>query len=170
MKIEIDLTFDRKYFEEIYYKDFRTSYFKSPSTKVPFRNLLLGTITLIVFYCYARYEDTYSLFIVGIIIFATLLWSYLAALNTIIKWKKSIIAYLDREEKYEKNKIILSDDYFTLIQDSNEVIEHWSNFKHAEITETHMRLEAKETFLIPKSCMADAEYELLKHTISDKMK
>ncbi len=88
MRIEIDLTFNRKYFEAIYFKNFQGDYFRSETIKAPFRNLLLGAITLLVFYFYGDYKDDYTLFIIWVFVFCAILWGYISALNTIIKWKK----------------------------------------------------------------------------------
>ena len=103
-------------------------------------------------------------------LFLWLSYGYAGEVNNIRKWKKSIFSYLDREEKYSRNKIILSEEYFTLVQDNKESIEHWSNFKTVNIYETYVSMAGSTTYLIPKKCMADAEYDVLKEWISTKLK
>lgn len=81
----MELHFNRQDFEAIYYKDFNGDYFRSPSIKAPFRNMLLGLVTLLVFLVYSYVQDNYNLFVMWFFVFGAMLWSYIAALNNILK-------------------------------------------------------------------------------------
>jgi len=131
---------------------------------------LLGIVTLIVFLIYGIIKSEYTMFIIWSIIFVVILGNYIHTFKKLVEWKKSIQVYLDREEKYSKNKLILSDEYFSLIQDEKETIEHWSNFKKVQIEENYISLDGKENYLIPKKSMSAENYKLLKDFISEKLK
>jgi len=86
------------------------------------------------------------------------------------KWRGGVKKYLDREEKYTKHKIILSDESLSVVQDNTETIEKWTNFDSAKISNTHILLEGKTNILIPSKCMSEKRYEEVNNIISKKIK
>ena len=92
----------------------------------------------------------------------------------LLDWRKSIKDYLDKVEKYKYHKIVLSESAFTLITDTDETIERWSEFKKVEINELSITLWGNESYLIPsylipKKSMDPKDYEFFEKEISEKM-
>ncbi|QCX01341.1 YcxB family protein [Aggregatimonas sangjinii] len=86
------------------------------------------------------------------------------------KWRRQIKEYLDSQEKYESHKIVVTDEYFSIIQDNEETIEKWSNFKRVKIFDSHIWLLGTENFIIPAKSMSPLEFNNLKRLVSTKFK
>jgi hypothetical protein len=58
-----------------------------------------------------------------------------------------------KNEKFKTHKLILTESYFSLIQDENEDIHKWSAFTHIEIKENYLTLkEQVSTFFLKNQC------------------
>lgn len=95
---------------------------------------------------------------------------YFQSILSIKKWEKSIDIYLDSIEKYSLNKIILSENAFSLIQDNEETIEKWSNFNSVTLSDESIILTSNQNYLIPSKSMSKEDLVLAKSIISNKVK
>ena len=69
------------------------------------------------------------------------------------------------------SKIILTDTYFSLVQDNKEVIEKWINFKTIKIEDTHIVLVSdQENYVFPNKSMEASDYNSFKDFITLKIK
>ena len=149
MKIEIQLKFSRQNFEEIYFKDNQGDYWRSGTTKSAFITLILMGAILIFILVYALIADNYRALIFFGILFIVAAFNYVSAFRVLYKWKSKIFDFLDREEKYQNCKILLTDKSFTLIQDGIETIESWANFSSVKISDEYISMEGNEHFIFP---------------------
>lgn len=170
MIVEIELNFSRQNFEEIYFKDYQGDYFRSKTTKISFRTLVVSTLLLIAIIIYSLIKDTYTFLVICCIAFAIVGFNYIKTFLILKKWKTQIYEFLDSEERYNHHKLILSDSYFSIIQDDKETIEKWSNFSSVKVLDNYISLEGKENFLIPSKSMTTENYSILKKIVSEKLK
>ena len=166
---EIILNFKRKDFEEIFFRDGNEKIFFSPMAKESTRLTLLFGITCLLLLMHSVSTDenwAWSVFALAVFIIQCVkLYPKIAHL---LKWRKEIKDYLDVTSKYQSNKIVLTEQTFSLIQDTNETIEHWSNFKTVQIKEDAIFLYGKIDYLLPKKSMEIGDYETLKEYIRKK--
>ena len=107
---------------------------------------------------------------IGVLICVFFLYFYLRAFIVLRKWKRQINKFLDREEKYKRNKLILTENFFTIIQDDTETMEKWSNFRHANISEHYISLKGEVSYFIPSKSMSAENYAEVRKIISEKIK
>lgn len=171
MNKEIILEFDKKDFEDIYFKDNKGNYFKDPVIKYKFYSLTVSILFLCFgIYYYIKNNELGFIFISGVIFIFTLI-NYTQQLFEILKWKKEVSQYLKKQEKYKNNKLHLTINYFSIIQDETESIEKWENIKKVNIFEDYIFIEGgNETYMIPNKSMKSEEYIFLKEFISKKLK
>jgi len=167
----INLKYSRTDFEEIYFRNGGNKTFLNHSLKVQ-RNVFIlfaGAFVLMLVYTLTVKENLGFLFFVGIMLcFSFYNWYYKAL--PLLKWKKEVKIYLDGLDKIKENKLILTENAFSVIQDKKETIEKWTEFKRAEIEEKFISLTSKTTtYLIPKKAMTSEEYEFLRTIFSEKM-
>ncbi len=166
---EIDLKFNRKDFEEIFFNDDKGNYLKSPTTKVYFKYFIISLMAFIGASIYSLARNEYGFFVIGLIAFLVCLYFFLKAILDLRKWKREIKDYLDREEKFKSNKLILSDKFLSIKQDDNETVEEWSTINSAHISDNYIRLDGKVNVLIPSKTMSTDEYKELRKILSDKL-
>lgn len=68
--------------------------------------------------------------------------------NQLRKWRQEVKLYWDAQEKFTYHMLILSDNSFTLVQDDEQVIERWSNFRRVKIHQGYVELIGDENYLI----------------------
>lgn len=171
MRIEIPLQFNRKDFEEIYFRDNNGNYFKSDVTKKSFLVFILSIVffILISVYIYISEKDMLALIyplLLPIIAFLV----FMEKAYGIRVWKKAVKKYLDSIEPIQLHKIILTEKKFSLIQDEEETIESWSNFTTVEIKVDYIDLNGIENFFFPRKSMSEEDFLKLKEVISEKVK
>lgn len=66
--------------------------------------------------------------------------------------------------------IVTNEEYFSVIQDGEETIEHWSTIKRVKIFDSHIWLFGTENFLIPANSMKEDEYNNFRNLVSQKFK
>lgn len=171
MDKEIILHFERTHFEDIYFKDDQGDYIKDPRIKNKFWVLLIYSISFpltILFYGSSYSKEIYILFL---ILLAILGYDYYTQFVVLKKWKQKILIYLNDLESYTSHKIILSNQYFSIIQDTEEVIEKWSNFTKVEIKEDYMLLiSEKENYFFPNKSMSSSDYNIFRAFVCDNIK
>jgi|SRR6185437_1875852 hypothetical protein len=167
---EITLTFNRADFEELYFKDNNEKLFLSPNTK---ERSLLALIFGCLFFSSLVYslitDSNWGVCIVIFPLFAMITFNLYRNVAAIIKWKKSVNKYLNEVAAYKSHKIILSESAFSLVQDTTEYIERWSEFKKITIDEKSITLYASEKYVIPKKSMSLADYELFEKEVKEKV-
>jgi hypothetical protein len=114
-------------------------------------------------------DSSWGVCIVIFPFFAMIAFNLYRNVAVIIKWKKSVNKYLDKVAAYKSHKIILSEGAFSLVQDTTEYIERWSEFKKIVIDEKSITLFASEKYIIPKKSMSLADYELFEKEVKDKV-
>jgi hypothetical protein len=170
MRTEIELTFSRKDFEEIYFIDNQGNYILSRTTKTAFIILTISTLALISAILYAMIYNIYSFMFLACLFFIIALVNYITAFRILYKWKSQIFTFFNSAEKYKKNKLILSDNSFTLIQDDKETIERWTNFSSVKISNQYINMLGKENCIFPSKSMTIEDYQKLREIVSEKIK
>jgi hypothetical protein len=168
---EIELNFNRKDFEEVYFNGNQGSYVNSETTKKPFRNMLAFGL-IFFFFLFKLISDggiRIGTIILGII-FLYFLVNYLTKAIGIWKRKKTVEVYLNGVEKIKSHKLILNKNAFGIQQENEIVTEFWTDFKRPEINDMFIYLVSKsENYLIPKKSMTELEYEELKSIIRNRI-
>jgi hypothetical protein len=168
---EIELNFNRKDFEEVYFKGNQGSYLNSETTKKPFRNMLASGL-IFFFFLFKLISDggiQIGTIVLGII-FLYFLAEYFKKAFVIWKRNKKVEVYLNGVEKIKSHKLILNKNTFEIQQENEIVTELWTNFKKPEINDMFTYLVSKsENYLIPKKSMTELEYEELKSIIRNRI-
>lgn len=167
---EIELKYNRKDFEEIYFRNGDNRILLNPNLRKDFNIIIVIAAVLTGTSIY--YEATGKN--AGFVIFLFILISlasirFYAKATPFITWKSTINSYLNDLEKIKKSKLVLSSNTFSLIQDEKETIEKWSEFKKVEIEPTYLLITGSTTYLIPKKSMKDFEFELFRKIITEKI-
>ena len=168
--IEIALNFVRSDFEEIFFKDNQGDYIKDPTIKNRFIYFLLSLIGFLILLIQYLITQEIGALIIALIALLTFGYYYLERFLVLKKWRKEIVVFLDKAEQYSSHKLVLSDNYLSIIQDNIESIEHWENFKSVKVYEDFIFLEGKENVLLPLRSMSSKEYDVLKTVVSEKVK
>lgn len=158
----IPLTFNRKDFEEIYFKDNNGSFFFGSTIKRDLVALVVSLLFLIgsIVYSLKSNKSAGWILFLSILTFAFLL-RYIVKAVKISAWRKSISAFLDNVEKVNSHKIIITDSAFCLVQDGKESIHKWTTFTHAEINDDYLLLTGPVQYFIPKKSILKEDYDFL---------
>jgi c-di-AMP phosphodiesterase-like protein len=168
--LEIELTFRRRDFEEVYYVNGQGSYTKDKNIKGAFHALLICAGILMLSIIYSLLVNNYDLFSIVMVITVIFLIVYINRALAIRKWRKQIKNYLNDQERYECHRLFLSDNSISINQDDKETILKWNNFNSATIRDSHIWLLGKENLLLPAKSMKKEEYVFLKTLVSEKLK
>jgi len=168
---EIKLTFRKSDFKEVYYRNNNGHLFLSSTTKknVKYSCLALTGVIISILLC-NYYNEYWAIFIASLFIFGFQLIGLLVSISRLLKWKNSVNAFLDRTSKHQSHSIVISDNAFSVIQDNNEIIAKWSEFKTAEITDQFVGIVGAQNYLIPAKSMNADDYKFLRDTVSSKIK
>jgi c-di-AMP phosphodiesterase-like protein len=168
---EINLTFNRKDFEEIYFANRQANIFFSPTTKKHFLMLLIFSVAFIIMLLVSVYTNT---FIFGFVVL--LLITTLAAFNFVRRayylsnWRNRVKMHLDNISKHQRHKVILTDTAITVVMDDEELIEKWTAVDGATINNDYISLSTPHNHLFPRKAMSEKDYEVLKTFISNKVR
>jgi hypothetical protein len=168
--MEINLNFRRKDFEEIYSTNNAGSYIKDESIKTIFRNLMITVASVFCLLIYSYYKNSYGFFKASLIVLGVFCIAYFDQAIGIKRWRKSVKIYFEIQEKFKNNKLIVTDSYFSIIQDSTESLEKWSNLERAKISDKFIWLLGNENYLIPAKSMTKDDYEKFRRVVSEKFK
>lgn len=168
--IEINLTFRRADFEELYFRNGNENLFFSPTAKTQTYIFIFLGLLFFFFLGYFRITNE-SL---ENMLFICMLWILSAIIlggkiYVVLKWKKSIKQFLDVTSKYKINKLILSETSISIIQDDKEHIEKWSEFKKADINDESIILYSIVNYMFPRKSMTKEEYEFFKEIVRKKI-
>ena len=125
MTTEIDLKTDINDIRDIYFRGNKQKYFFGPETKRQSIYLVLAILIFPFFAVHALNSDNDWYFTLGCIFFSLLVYDFWKVASPIIKWKKSIIMFLDKAEKIKVLKLKYNDDFFMHIQDNQELKHEW---------------------------------------------
>lgn len=168
----IELKYSRTDFEEIYFRNGGDKTFLNHHLKKQRNTFILfaSAFVLTLVYVISINENFGFLIFVGVFLcFSFYDWYIKAAPG--IKWKREIKIYLDGLDKIQENRLILTENAFSLIQDKKETIEKWTEFKRAEMEENFISLISNTTtYLIPKKSMTGEEFQFLRTLFSEKIK
>lgn len=159
----ISLKFNKKDFEEIYFRNNWVSLFFSSETKGKTITVIISALIL----CFVYFDDWVGVgnlgisIILSVILFFTSLHLLLNILN-IVKYKKGIISYLKSMDMYRIFELQLTDDFLYIRLDNDESFTSWNEFKNIQINEQYIALEGKTNFLFPRKSMNEADYDYLK--------
>jgi len=162
----ISLKFDKKDFEEIYFRDNRASLFFSPTTKGKTITIIFSALIL----CFVYFDDWVGVgnvgicFILSFILFFTSLNLILNILN-IVKYKKETTDYLKSMIVYKVFELQLGDDFLYVKLDEDESFTSWDVFKNIQINNQFVALEGKTNFLFPRKSMNLDDYNYLKDSV-----
>lgn len=164
---EIILKYNRKDFEEIYFRNISLRY---DLKEVLYRLIGILIILIGVFIYYFLTGNAFPFLVfLTMALFSQSIILYREVLLTIML-KRQINKYLDDLDKIKENKIIITPTSFSLIQDKTETIEKWTEFKNAEINDTYILLLTNVNYMIPKNSMTSDEFDFFKKVISEKIK
>ncbi|WP_196888741.1 hypothetical protein [Aureivirga sp. CE67] len=168
--IEIQLNYNRKDFENIYFKNNQGNYFKSMTTKTLFHSALFFFILLVLSVFFSFYKNSFEIAMISSLLFFVVLLFYFSACFKLFKWKKLIHDFLDQIETYKEFRIELGSNSFIFIQGENEFMENWTNFKIIKILDDYFELEGSQIYVIPKKSMSNQDCEVMKNILKEKMK
>jgi len=168
----IEIKYNRTDFEEIYYSNGGDKTFLNPQLRKE-RNtffVVCAIFVLTLIYNLFIHEKYSFLTLMGALLCFTFYDWYKKALLW-INYKKEIKLYLDNLDKIRENKIILSKNAFSLVQDKKETVEKWTEFKKVEIEENFISLTSNTTtYLIPQKSMTPDEFQFLGTMLAERIK
>ncbi len=175
--IIIKLKYDRKVFEEAFgkYKEF--DFILWPKLRIT--NLIaIASIIFFLIVILNRFPDTFSQISKGRFLFFLLIASIFLSMifydrfqkyKRITQYREEVKNHLDQLDKISENKLILSEETFSLLQDENELNEKWMDFKNIVIEEDFIALNsALNSFLIPSQSISSEDLALLKSVLLQK--
>ena len=113
----ITLYFVRKDFEEIYFRNKQHSIFLSPIVRrelISFISLFFALVSTII---YATITDKSAWLIIVFSILSVLTFiPYYAKASQIHKWRRSVVRFLNRNQKFKSHKLILNNETLSLVQ------------------------------------------------------
>ena len=169
MHHEINLNFNRKDFEAVYFADQNRSLIAGPTTKRHFLYFIIALSLFIVSGFYYWPDEMGAFFYISAIVLAYTLNKYYVVFKNVSKWTQQVNTYLNNLEKYKSQRLVLTDEALTQIQDDEELVENWSDFITAEIKDTHILLVSEVNFIFPAKSMSAQDYQLFKTVVSAKI-
>ena len=168
--MQIDLKFERRFFEEIFYFDNRGSYFKGDLTKKPFQNTIISGSLSAVLIFYMIVENTFSIYTFVLLpLFLVYCSSYIYCVIKLSKRKRNIKKYLDKIESLNSYRLFLDEDSFTIQLDQEKYKELWSAILFTEISEMCIYLSSeKENYMFPKKSFLNSEWLEFKKIIQER--
>lgn len=167
----IQLTFNRKDFEEIYFRDQQGSIFLNPRIRKVF---VIFLITLLLFLASLRYSQmTNKLIFLTVLTFLALVVAsilYFRQALAILKWRRDIERYISETSRIREHTLVVNTHSISLIQDTVEIITKWSSCTGAKFEEDFIWLFANENHLFPRKSMSPEDYNYLKEVIKERTK
>lgn len=167
----ISLNFNRKDFEEIYFRNNQGNFILSPMLKRNFKIFITSLLILAGTIIYSWLTNKNAWFIVIFIIITIITFiSYCAKVVQLKKWRNSVMEFIMTNEVFKQNKLILTENTLSLVQDDKEVISKWSAFTNAEITDNYLTLTGNIQYFFPKKSMLPNDYVYLIGKIKSHLK
>lgn len=168
----IELKYSRTDFEEIYFSNGNDKTFLNSQLRKERNTFFVLCSIFILTLIYNLYiNENYGLLTLTGAFLCYTFYDWYKKASLWIKYKMEIKLYLDNLDKIGENKIILSKNAFSLVQDKKETIEKWTEFKRAEMEENFISLTSNTTtYLIPQKSMTRDEFELLRTILAERIK
>lgn len=162
----IELKYDRKYFEEIYYNKDNV---KAHNSNTLFTLISLFCVLLTIYALYITKNIAWML-IIGLFS-SYIYYEWYTKILVWIKWKIEVKKFLNGLDKIKENKLILGKNTFSLIQDTKETMEKWSELKKVEIEDDYILFIVGITpYLFPKKSMNLDEFQFLGNILTENFK
>ncbi len=168
----IELKYSRTDFEEIYFSNGNDKTFLNSQLRKERNTFFVLCAIFILTLIYNLYvNENYGLLTLTGVFLCYTFYDWYKKASLWIKYKMEIKLYLDNLDKIGENKIILSKNAFSLVQDKKETIEKWTEFKRAEMEENFISLTSNTTtYLIPQKSMTPDEFEFLRTILAERIK
>jgi hypothetical protein len=167
---EIQVTFRRKDFEEIYFANNQGNIFLYKELKTDF---IITVISLpLSVLCVLYFNETGRAWFLPFILSIVFLISfsiYCYKLWHLLKWKKGVTRYINELEKRHHLAIKLTDDALTNIEDEKITIIKWSSFQNLVITADSIFLSGPENYFLPRKSVSETDFNFLKEFITTKI-
>jgi hypothetical protein len=158
----ITLNFNRKDFEEIYFRDNQGNLFVSKQIKNDFLFLVVAIVLFLFAILYSYINERYFwLTIISFVVLISSVVNYFAKAITIYKWKKSVNDLINYNSQFSEHKLIITTSSFTLIQDTTESISKWSAITNALIEDNYLIIYGQIEYFFPKKSMGIQDYQYL---------
>ncbi len=168
--IEIKLNYNRKYFEDFYFKGDNEKIFFSPITKEDtILSIVFGIICSALLMLAISTDKYWYAFFFFLLIFVVQCLNLRRKVVPILRWRKKVNLHLDSIAGYKNCRLLLSESTFSFIHDDKETIEHWSNFKKIDISEDGILLYGNDIYLIPQKSVAADDYLVLTKEVRNKI-
>lgn len=168
-QIEIRLKVDIADLKDIYFGNREHVYFFGPKTKAQSLGLVCAFILCPIILFHAISVKGGISYIFSIIGFFSAVGAFWSAVRPIIKWKKSVTAFLENAEQVKNLKVIFNNEFIHHIQDETETKLNWSIIERAIITNRFIELDASTSIFLAKSSMTQEEYRILSDKIMEKV-
>lgn len=169
--IEINLHFRKADFEEIYFRNGSEKLFFSPTAKnETYFCIAMGLLFFVFLGYFVVTKKSQELVLFFCIIWILSIIFLCVKIYALLKWKKTVNDFLDKNSNYKTNKVILSDNSLTTIQDNEEISQKWSHFNTVEINDESIRMQSDIYYLFPSKSMTNEDYELFKDIVREKIK
>lgn len=166
---EINIQFDRKAFEEMYFRNFEDSYVLGSKTKIRFIAAL--SITVLVPVITASAHNTYpSIMLASWVLFVIIWVDYLMIIYKIRKWKKSIHKKLNEQSLVKSMRLKLTEEGITIYQDELVITEQWVNFHETQMSAAFILLKGETDYFFPSTSMNANDFQLMFQLVSSKIK
>jgi hypothetical protein len=169
MKTEINLSFNRKEIEQIFFENGDQKLLFGGTSKRQSVYLLIGLIAFPFFMQQASVYKSNVIMGIGIVLFGLVCYNYMRVAKRIIDWRRSVRLFLDENEKIQQHTLRYDGEGFELIQDDETFAYKWPEVKNAVITDRYIRLHAPTDALIPRSAMGNEQFEAFKAVVSEKV-
>lgn len=162
----IRLNFNKRDYEEIYFRDNQGSLFFSPAS----RSMTITAIVIAVVLGFLYVFNLISIDNVGIYYFLSFIFlicflRVIAAVLDKLKWKKGITDYFKLMEVYTIFELQLTDDFLHIKLDHDESFTRWDEFKNIQVNDQFIALEGKMNYLFPQKSMNTEDYIYFKDSI-----
>ncbi|MFT6982215.1 MAG: hypothetical protein ACJAUD_000982 [Crocinitomicaceae bacterium] len=165
---EINIKFDRKAFEAMYFNNYEDSYLLGPKTKIRFIAALVISILMPII-TISGYNSYPMVMLLSWVAFFLIWVDYLMMIYKTGKWKKGILKKLDEQSQVKSMKIQLTEESITLIEDGNKKSEQWSNFNDCQMSAVFILLNGETNYFFPSSCMLPEDYKIVSRFVKSKM-
>jgi hypothetical protein len=167
----IDLNFSRKDFEDIYFRDNQANIYFSPQIKNSFIVFLAILVLFISSIAYSLLTGE-NAWLVPVLLTSLLLalYNYYRKASLIVRWRKSVLEFIDKNSQFKSHKLVLNQNFLSLIQDQTETVARWSVFTKTTIDESQISLIGTDNYLFPKKAMSADDFEFLCEMIKTQLK
>lgn len=167
---KIELKYQRKDFENIYYKNRQANIFWSTPVKEYFIIFSVFSILFLLSFTYSFFTNLlWGLSIFLMFLLTLSFFSYRTKASPILKWKKQVVKYLDRLDKISHHEITLTKSTLILTQDDEVIITKWIRFTKVIFNDESIQLSGSDEYLFPKNSMTQSQFIYLKDFILDRI-